>query len=444
VVLVSKLDHYRIAPSDAVIPVLAGVARALHAVRHRFSGGRVSGMGGTIAVMRPLPSRHEMERAFLASDGRYEGVFVTAVRTTGIFCRPSCPARKPLPRNVEFFATPADALRAGYRACLRCRPLEFPDAPDWLARVTDLMDRHPGRRVEKGDLQALGVEPERARREFRKRFGMTLAGFSRARRLGRALDGLHRGDGVDDAVFESGFESHSGFREAFRRLAGRPPGEAEAIARVSLAWIDTPLGRMLAGATDTGICLLEFTDRPMLPTQMGVLRQRLGAALVPGSNPHLERLREELSEYFAGARRDLSVPIVAPGTPFEERVWSALRRIPHGETRTYQELARALGSPDAQRAVGRANGMNRIAIVIPCHRVVAAGGGLGGYGGGLWRKRLLLHLERTGQSLQDAPAGEPPSLLSAAFPDYGDAPPFDVAQGVLSAPKDRAARRPAG
>jgi AraC family transcriptional regulator of adaptative response/methylated-DNA-[protein]-cysteine methyltransferase len=163
----------------------------------------------------------------------------------------------------------------------------------------------------------------------------------------------------------------------------------------SVAWIETPLGPMAAAATDQGVCLLEYTDPARLEAQIVQLRKRIGPRIVSGDHPHLAALRKQLDEYFAGHLRRFTVPLVAPGTPFEERVWAALERIPYGQTRSYVEIARELGSPDGQRAVGRANGLNRIAIVIPCHRVVNHDGkGLGGYGGGLWRKERLLDLER--------------------------------------------------
>jgi len=153
----------------------------------------------------------------------------------------------------------------------------------------------------------------------------------------------------------------------------------------------------VAGATAEGICLLEFTDRRMLPAQIETVRDRFDCAVVPGESPHFDRLRDQLNAYFSGELRTFSLPLAAPGTPFQERVWAELQRIPFGETRSYEDLARAVGAPGAQRAVGHANGLNRIAIVIPCHRVINKNGKLGGYGGLLWRKEALLHLERTGR-----------------------------------------------
>lgn len=166
-----------------------------------------------------------------------------------------------------------------------------------------------------------------------------------------------------------------------------------AASTVATAEIDSPLGTLVAGATDAGICLLEFRDRAILEAQVARVRTRV-VPTVGGSHPLLGRLRHELAEYFAGQRREFSLPLVSPGTPFQVKVWNALRAIPFGQTISYEELARRVGVPDGQRAAGHANGQNPIAIVIPCHRVVNKDGKLGGYGGGLWRKRLLLSLER--------------------------------------------------
>jgi AraC family transcriptional regulator of adaptative response/methylated-DNA-[protein]-cysteine methyltransferase len=195
-------------------------------------------------------------------------------------------------------------------------------------------------------------------------------------------------------VFDNGYESHSGFREAFEKAFGQPPGKSRDAECVVTTWVETPLGPMVAGATKDGLCLLEFTDRRMLETQLAVVKKRFGCPVLPGENSQLSQLKTELAGYFAGERREFTVPLVYPGTPFEEAVWKALLEIPYGETTSYEDLARRVGKPGACRAVGSANGRNRIAIVIPCHRVVNKSGELGGYGGGKWRKQKLLELEQ--------------------------------------------------
>jgi AraC family transcriptional regulator of adaptative response/methylated-DNA-[protein]-cysteine methyltransferase len=338
-----------------------------------------------------------MVAAFMAGDSSYDGVFFTAVRTTGIFCRPACPARKPLPDNVEFFATVREAMFAGYRPCKRCAPLEAPGTPpDWAARLIERVNAAPDRPIRAATHRAEGIDPGRARRWFKAHYGMTFSAFCRARRLSGALAAIRGGGTVDDAVYESGYLSHSGFRDAFARAFGATPGQGGRIDSVSLAWIESPLGPLIAGADDRGICLLEFSDRRMLEAQLATLARRLRRTLVPGEHHDLERLRVELSEYFDGKRTTFDVPLNAPGTPFQEKVWGELLKIPYGELRSYEQIAVGVGSPKAVRAVGRANGMNRIAIVIPCHRVVGKDGTPTGYGGGIWRKQRLLELERAG------------------------------------------------
>jgi len=343
----------------------------------------------------PLPGRREMERAFLEGDATYDGIFFTAVRTTGIFCRPSCRARKPLVANIEFFPSVREALFAGYRPCKRCDPALPPGAaPDWVKPLLDVVEQHPERRLRDGDLRGLGVDPARARRYFLKNYGMTFQAYCRGRRLAGALRQLRQGEALDDVALGTGWESHSGFREAFARTFGTAPGQGRDTACVMTAAIETPLGTMIAGATDEGLCLLEFTDRRMLEAQIKRLGTLLRQPLVPGDHAYLTQARDELARYFAGALTAFTVPLVFRGTPFEERVWRELVRIPYGDTCSYAQLAGRVDSPGAQRAVGRANGMNRIAVIIPCHRVVNSDGKLGGYGGGLWRKHWLLALER--------------------------------------------------
>jgi AraC family transcriptional regulator, regulatory protein of adaptative response / methylated-DNA-[protein]-cysteine methyltransferase len=344
-----------------------------------------------------LPPRREMERAFLGSDASYDGVFFTAVRTTGIFCRPSCRARKPLPSNVEFFGSIREALFAGYRPCQRCHPTRpSGSSPEWVKQLLEEVETNPERRLRDGEVRALGIDPARARRYFLEHYGMTFQAYCRGRRLAGALRQLRGGAALDDVALGTGWESHSGFREAFARRFGTPPGKSTAASCVVTTGIDTPLGPMIAGATDEGLCLLEFADRRMIEKQITRLEHLMKQPLVPGDHPHLTRVREELERYFAGALRTFTVPLVFRGTPFEERVWRQLVRIPYGETCSYADLAGRVKAPGAQRAVGRANGMNRIAIVIPCHRVVNSDGKLGGYGGGLWRKHWLLELETHG------------------------------------------------
>ncbi len=342
----------------------------------------------------PIPLA-EMEKAFYSRDASYDGLFFTGVTTTGIFCRPSCPAKKPLPGNAVYFAKASEALFSGYRPCKRCAPLSSTSDPAWVGELVAEIEADPTRRIREGELRERGLDPATVRRRFMTRYGLSFNAFQRARRLAAAFEDIKQGATIDDAVFEHGYESHAGFREAFSRLFGSTPGE---IAKgkgdfVRIAWIESSIGPLIAGATERGIVFLEFSDRRMMEVQAETLARRLSLPVAPGRNEHLVRLETQLAEYFAGKRRDFDLPIYEPGTPFQERVWTALRSIPCGATWSYAELAKAIGEPKATRAVARANGMNRIAILVPCHRVIGADGGLGGYGGGIWRKKVLLDLE---------------------------------------------------
>lgn len=346
----------------------------------------------------PLP-RSEMERAFMDRDVSYDGLFYAAVTTTGIFCRPSCPARKAKSEHVEYFASAKEALFAGFRPCGRCRPLDgtasaSAPAPAWIGPLVDRVEANPKQRISDAELRAGGADPVAVRRWFLRTYGMTFQAYCRARRLGAAFRSIREGADLDDAVFDYGWESHSAFRDAFSKVFGLPPGAARGSDFVRLAWIETPLGPMIAGATESAICLLEFTDRRMMEKQLRTVSGRLKRPLLPAESPLFDRLRAELAEYFDGKRRDFDLPLDYPGTDFQRNVWEGLLRIPYGKTMSYAELAVSLGlPPGAGRAVGNANGMNRIAILIPCHRVITSDGSLGGYGGGLWRKLRLLERE---------------------------------------------------
>jgi AraC family transcriptional regulator of adaptative response/methylated-DNA-[protein]-cysteine methyltransferase len=336
-----------------------------------------------------------MQAARRRRDTTYDGVFLVGVRSTGIFCRPSCPARSPLEKNVLYLASVAAAEQAGLRACKRCRPTERAGAPPaWVRKLIARVEQAPEARIKDGDLRTMGIDPARARRWFGSNYGMTFHAWARQRRLGRAFTQLKQGSGLDEVAMDHGFESPSGFREAFARVFGAAPGQSREATVVTYAWIESPLGPLVAGATDDGLCLLEFSDRRRLERQLQEIQRRFKCAAVPGAHPILEKLEDELVAYFAGRRHDFTVPLVFPGTEFQRKVWQALLTIPYGETRSYDDVARLVGSPAACRAVGTANGMNRIAIVIPCHRVVNKSGALGGYGGGLWRKQRLLEIEQ--------------------------------------------------
>lgn len=347
-----------------------------------------------------LPSHTEMERAYKRSDASYDGIFFLGVRTTGIFCRPSCTARKPLSSNVEFFASTKEAIFAGYRPCKRCRPMEaIGTPPEWVGTLLSTIEKDPTARYSDSYLRKIDIEPSRARRFFLKNYGMTFQAYCRGRRLGKSFEQIRNGVDLDDVALGYGYNSHSGFRDAFVKTFGSAPGRSRNGDCIVTAWIESPFGPLVAAATSEGICLLEFTDRRMLDNQFKRLRKYFKCAIIPGENKHIVQLKKELKEYFEGARKTFSVKLVFPGSPFEQKVWNALLKIPSAATASYEDVAKMIGKPKSSRAVGRANGFNRISIVIPCHRVINKNGELGGYGGGVWRKKMLLALER-GEQIQ--------------------------------------------
>jgi AraC family transcriptional regulator of adaptative response/methylated-DNA-[protein]-cysteine methyltransferase len=342
-----------------------------------------------------LPPSDTMYRALVNRDSSFEGIFFAGVRTTGIFCRPTCTAKKPARQNVDFFATPSEALHGGYRPCLRCRPMDPDNAPPKLIeRLRTEVERAPGGRLTDKELAAMSIDPSTARRQFKRHYGMTFQAYHRARRMGLALREVRKGGRVDEAKNGSGFESASGFRDAFTRIFGEPPSTAKTRGCLLAERIETPLGAMLAIVDDEGLRLLEFVDRRAMERELTILRTRLKTNIVPGEHPHLDAVRSQLADYFSDKKLTFDVPVAPIGSDFQRRAWKILQSIPVGETRSYSWMAEKLGDRGARRAVGRANGTNMMCIVIPCHRVIRADGTLCGYGGGLWRKKWLLDHER--------------------------------------------------
>jgi AraC family transcriptional regulator of adaptative response/methylated-DNA-[protein]-cysteine methyltransferase len=285
---------------------------------------------------------------------------------------------------MRFFETTREALAAGYRPCKKCKPLKIGlSDPDWIEALMTDVESDPARRWHDYELEKLGLDPAAVRRWFIANHGLTFHGYTRLRRLGQALRQIQHGEPVSRAVVAHGYDSESGFRESFCQVFSAPPS---AVDRESSIWINrvaTPLGSMIMGVSDQGLCLLEFAERRMLDR-----------VFLPGDHPLMQQVKNELDAYFEGSLRKFTVPLQAPGTEFQESVWRALADIPYGEIRSYGDIANKIGQASAVRAVGRANGDNRIAIIIPCHRVVGADGELTGYGGGLWRKEYLLAMEQ--------------------------------------------------
>lgn len=328
-------------------------------------------------------------QALLARAPDYTGVFFVGVKTTGVFCIAICRARKPKRENVEFYDDIKSALDAGYRPCKICHPTENAfSAPEYIEHALRLARAAPKERISDGVLRERGISPERVRRWFLQHHGMTFQAFQRMQRVNVALQELKAGRAATDVAFDSGYESLSGFGYTCKKLTGSAPSEKHNV--ILIHRFTTPLGPMFVCATARGVCLLEFVDRRMLETEFKDLQQRFRAPILAGENTHTRQAVQEIGEYFAGARSSFDLALDAPGSAFQLRVWQALRDIPHGATTSYQSLAAAIGQPSAARAVASANGANRIAIVIPCHRIIGKDGTMTGYGGGVARKAWLI------------------------------------------------------
>jgi len=342
-----------------------------------------------------LPATDVMRRAFLSSDESWDGLFVVGVPSTGIFCRPGCPARKPRSDGLSYFATPREAVRAGFRSCRRCRP-ERPvgEEPEWVSTLLGAVDREPGRRWSEADLESLGVSPSRVRRWSVHTFGMSFMAYARARRLGWAFSEIRRGRAVGRVAIECGYDSLSGFQSAFRKLFGGPPTDVRDDDLLRIAPVPTPLGLMLAGVRGERLLVLEYVGSGTRESVIERLCARMGLRPLPLASDAIASVRAQLREYHAGARAHFDLPLEPSGTCFQRSVWEAVSAIPFGETRTYGALAATLGAKSAARALGTAIARNPLELVVPCHRVVGSDGGLTGYAGGLWRKRRLLEMER--------------------------------------------------
>jgi AraC family transcriptional regulator of adaptative response/methylated-DNA-[protein]-cysteine methyltransferase len=322
-------------------------------------------------------------------------MFVYAVRTTGIYCRPSCPSRRPLRKSVEFYPTSELAERAGYRACKRCTPAQEHPQLRTLTAACDYLDRRNNETVTLQELgTAVGLSPFHAQRIFRRCLGITPREYQQARRIERFRQQVARGDTVTTALYEAGFGSSSRLYEGAHEQLGMTPAELRGGGhniRIRCSITDSPLDKMLVAVTDVGICAISF----------GLLESELEddlAARFPlaelrrdqeGLGSVVLQVLSQLSEHPAA----LDLPLDVRATAFQKRVWMALQQIPRGETRSYGDIAESLGQPTAARAVARACSQNPVAVMIPCHRVVGKSGRLTGYRWGVQRKQNLLAME---------------------------------------------------
>jgi len=339
--------------------------------------------------------KQEYYKALLEKDSNYEAIFYVGVKTTGVFCRPTCPARKPKFENCEFYETAQEALLASFRPCLRCRPLSHPKQVSDLVRIlVEAVEANPEKRWKNRDFEKLSVNESTARRQFQRRFGMTFVEYARSRRMGIAMKQIRNGNAVIDAQLNTGYESSSGFRDAFSKIMGASPTNFDRHHYILKAsWIDTPLGPMLAISDEKALYLLEFVDRRGLEREIERLRIKTKSVIIPGKTNPIRSIEVELKSYFEDGLKEFKTPLYLIGSPFQKIVWAELMRIPYGTTRSYSSQAASIGQQKAYRAVANANGANQIAIVIPCHRIINTNGDLGGYGGGILRKKWLIDHE---------------------------------------------------
>ena len=337
-------------------------------------------------------------QAVLARDRRADGQFVYAVRSTGVYCRPSCPSRRPRRHVVVFFDAAADAERAGFRPCRRCTPHEPAAADPWVEKIRRAcvylanVEGHPSlatlaRRV--------GGSPYHLQRNFKRLVGVSPREYAEACRLRKVKRRLRQGDAVTGAMLDAGYGSSSRFYErAAPKLGMSPSTYRRGGAGMSIRYtiVDSPLGRLLVGATPRGVCAVAMgTSDADLER---ALAQEYPAAAIAADEGSLSRWTTEILAHLAGRRPRLDLPLDVQATAFQWQVWEALRAIPYGETRTYGDIAKAIGRPRAVRAVARACATNPVALAIPCHRVVSTGGGASGYRWGVQRKKMILARER--------------------------------------------------
>lgn len=344
------------------------------------------------------PDRSTAWRAVQQRDPRFDGRFVYAVSSTRIFCRPSCSSRRPTRARVEFFDTPADAERAGYRACKRCRPTstEAPAIDRAVARACEYLTRHGDEPVTLASLaREVGVSAFHLQRAFKRALGLSPREYRDAERRRRLAVRLRQGDTVSRATYEAGFGSSSRVYERAASSMGMTPATVRrggAGQRIQFSIVDSPLGRLLAAYTEHGVCCVKIGDDDHELEH--AFRADFAEAEIHAAGPAIHEWIAAIVRSVQGKHAASAIPLDAQGTAFQWRVWNELQRIPRGTTLSYSEVAKRIGRPSAVRAVARACATNPVALVIPCHRVVREDGGLGGYRWGIERKKELLELEQ--------------------------------------------------
>ena len=329
-------------------------------------------------------------------DTKYDGTFFTAVKTTGIFCHPSCRARVPKAKNVIFYDTIEEALQNGFRPCKVCKPLEkIGETPIYVRSIIAELQQNPHEKISDEQLKSKGIEPHTIRRWFKKNYNITFHAFQRMLRINYAFQNIKNGNSITHSAFESGYESLSGFNDSYRSLFGESASKSKNRSVINVLRFSSPIGSLIACATESGLCFLGFIGQKRIEKQFGEIQSHFNAIILPGKNDHLKKVKKEITEYFDGERTVFSIPLDIVGTDFRKKVWNELLNIPYGETVTYKDQAIAMNNKKAIRAVASANGANKISIIIPCHRVIGSNGSLTGYAGGLHKKNWLLNFERS-------------------------------------------------
>lgn len=345
-------------------------------------------------------------QAVCARDTRADGAFFYAVATTGVFCRPSCASRVPRRQNVAFFATVQAAREAGFRECKRCRPASLPREIAIVQRACAALDAEPQKRLTLAQLsEAVHISPFHLQRIFTRVMGISPRQYQAARRGAALRDALQHGHGVTRAAVDAGFGSPSRLYSHAANELGMAPSvyrSKGAGLTVGYACADTTLGRVLVAATEKGICRIAFGDESS--GLVDGLRKTFAHAELREDHAGMAPFIAQIEAYLAGTRKTFDLPLDVATTAFRQRVWDALQRIPYGETRSYTQLAAALGVPRAVRAVASACASNQVALAIPCHRAIQKGGALAGYRWGLPRKAALLQAEACQAQVAKAPA----------------------------------------
>ena len=355
--------------------------------------------------IEPLGARLSDDRdprwnAVLTRDSVRDGDFVFAVATTGVYCRPSCPARRPRRENVKFFARPEQAEKAGFRACLRCRPRAFTANPevDLMKEICRYIEQHLDESITLKQLgKAFRQSPFHLQRRFKGALGITPREYADSCRLRLLKRNLQAGDNVTRAMYDAGYGSSSRLYEKTASQLGMTPDKyrrGAIAATVRYAFADSPLGRMLIAATDRGVCAIQFarSDGELIE---GLKREFPFAVRKPDEGG-LRAWVKALLAKMKGKKMNAALPLDIRATAFQRRVWTYLQSIPFGATRSYGQVAKAIGQPSASRAVARACATNPVAVAIPCHRVVRGDGSISGYRWGVKRKQALLELEQRG------------------------------------------------